>query len=99
MGIAERKVQDQARAKYMSEHPSQFPDSVMRPHRGCGSGDRELAKAVQPSRQKGHWERGMLGGVIAQRLGFRGNMPIGYDLERVLGLKPQRAPNGRFVAA
>lgn len=99
MGIAERKVQDQARAKYMADHPGQFPDSVMRPHRGCGADDRDLAKGVQPARQKGAWERGMLGGVIASRLGFRGNMPKGYDLEGQLGLKPMRDSKGRFLPA
>lgn len=81
MASAERKQKDQSMAMYMKAHPGQFPDSEMRPHNGCGSDYRKMAssmgRVLEPS---GNWYRGMLGGVVAHRIGLASNHGIPTSL-------------------
>lgn len=70
MGLAEQKLKDQSRAAYMKKRPNQFPDSVMRPHNGCGSDMRKLADKMGMTyigQSRSSWERGMLGGILYAR--------------------------------
>lgn len=58
-------------AAYMKAHPGSFPDSVRRPWNGVGSADRDLAMKMGRVPNGGStWDKGMLGGIIAARLGF-----------------------------
>lgn len=73
-GKANRRGKDQAQAAYMKAHPGRFPDSESRPWRGEGVGARELSRqmgSVQNNSAK--WHLGMLGGVLAARLGYGWN--------------------------
>lgn len=66
-----RKEKDTAMASMMKENPGRFPDSVMRPHRGCGVGDRDLAKKMgRVSNNTTTFDRGMLGGHLCAILGM-----------------------------
>lgn len=66
-----KKERDRAFASWMKDHPNQYPDSVRKPHDGCGSGERKLAMQMSAAGHRtGTWERGMFGGIIAARLGL-----------------------------
>lgn len=71
-GKANSRAKDQARAAFMQAHPGQFPDSVMRPHQGVGSADRDLARRVRPTpyQETSTYERGLLGGILAHKIGY-----------------------------
>ena len=65
---ANNRAKDQARAAWMSKHPGQFPDSVMKTH-----------KNVEPFRKFGdqrgriserQWNWGFLGGALAYAAGL-----------------------------
>jgi hypothetical protein len=71
MAMSDHKAKDAAMAAYMKKHPGSFPDSVMRPHPGNGSDLRTLSKTMGNVPNAGSkWNAGMLGGVLAARLGF-----------------------------
>lgn len=77
MGLAEQRNKSSAMAKMMKDNPSTYPDSVRRPHPGCGSADRIAAGKLGSTwkgRSSSTWERGMLGGVLAAKLGY-GTVP------------------------
>lgn len=75
MAKAERRQKDEAMAAYMKEHPHSYPDSVMRPWNGCGSEARaEALKMGRVASNGAHYERGLLGGVLAHKLGFKSDM-------------------------
>ena len=75
-----KKERDRAFAAWMKDHPNQYPDSVRKPHDGCGSGERKLANQMSAAGHRtGKWEIGMFGGVIAARLGY-GDRNIPSDL-------------------
>lgn len=66
--VAER---NREMAKYMKLHPGRYPDSSMRPWNGEGAGTRTLAKTMGAvPNESSKWQLGMLGGVIAARLGL-----------------------------
>jgi hypothetical protein len=71
MAVGDHKVKDQAMAAYMKAHPGAFPDSVMRPHGGCGAADRGLASQMgHVTNNTSKWQHAMLAGVIFYRLGM-----------------------------
>lgn len=74
MSGKDRSTKDKMMASYMKQHPSSFPDSVMRAHNGCGRDDVVAANKLGTS-WKSHplskWGQGVVvGGVLAARLGF-----------------------------
>ena len=73
MALAEQRAKSAAMAAYMKAHPNEYPDSVRRPHNGCGRSDVIAASKLGTSwkgRYSSAYERGMLGGVLAERLGY-----------------------------
>lgn len=71
MARAERRQKDEAMAAYMKDHPHSFPDSVMRPWNGVGSDVRaEALKMGRIPHNGTKFMTGMLGGVLAHRMGF-----------------------------
>lgn len=73
MSKAQQRERSAAMASEMKKHPNRYPDSVRRPHPGCGSHDRIEAGKLGTSwkgRSSSTWERGMLGGVLAARAGY-----------------------------
>lgn len=73
MSLANQKAKDSAMASYMKQNAARYPDSIRRPHNGCGASDRKAAAALGSSwrgRSSSTWDRGMLGGVLAARLGY-----------------------------
>lgn len=65
------RTKDKEMASYMKQHPGRYPDSAMRPWNGEGAGYRALAKTMgSVSNNSSKWHVGMLGGVIAARLGL-----------------------------
>lgn len=69
---AQSKKKDAETAAMMKHFPNRYPDSTMRPGQGEGKSIRELARSfgTVPSTGK-HYMLGMLGGVLADRLGFK----------------------------
>lgn len=79
---AASKERDRAMASYMKAHPGQYPDSVMRPWNGEGASTRAMTKTMgSVSNESSKWEAGMLGGVLAARLGL-GDFGIPDELIR-----------------
>jgi len=71
MGLAEKRTHDAAMASYMKDRPGSYPDSVRRPHQGQGAGDRKTAMSMGRVPSDGHhFEIGMLGGILAAKLGY-----------------------------
>jgi len=72
-GAGRSKEKNVRMAAMMKKNPGRYPDSVMKPHNGVGSGDRKAAAsmgAAWKGRYSSTYERGMLGGVLAERLGY-----------------------------
>jgi len=68
---ANSRTHDKEMAAYMKQHPGRYPDSAVRPWSGNGASVREMARtmgAVPNNTAK--WDFGMLGGVLAARLGL-----------------------------
>lgn len=68
-----RKARDVERAAFMKKNPGQFPNSVSRPWSGCGSNVRIMAMRMgtgYKGQYSAAYERGMVGGVLAERLGY-----------------------------
>jgi hypothetical protein len=71
MAVAQKKERDASMAKYMKDHPGQFPDSILRPGRGEGAGIRKFVGSMSThGYHTGTYDRGMLGGVLVARLGL-----------------------------
>lgn len=65
----ERKAKDAAMAAYMKIHGPKAPTQW----HGCGSDERKLAEKMGGewrNRDSSTWQRGMLGGVLAEKLGW-----------------------------
>lgn len=63
--------QDKQRAKYMKERPWEFPDSARRPWPTPSHNLRSLAQKMgKVLISEKQWQWGMLGGVLAARLGY-----------------------------
>lgn len=75
-----KKERDRAFAAWMKDHPNQYPDSVRKPHDGCGSGERKLAATVNAAAHRtGTYDRGLFGGIIAARIGLgKHNVPTEF---------------------
>lgn len=75
-----KKERDRAFAGWMKDHPNQYPDSVRKSHDGCGSGERKLASQMNAAGHRtGTWDRGMIGGILAARLGYSAaNIPAEF---------------------
>lgn len=73
MALSDLRAKSAAMAAMMKKNPGRYPDSVMRPHNGVGAGDRKAAAKLGNSwkgRYSSTWERGMLGGLLAEKLGY-----------------------------
>lgn len=46
MSLAANREKNSKMATMMKQNPSQYPDSVRRPHNGCGSADRIAASKL-----------------------------------------------------
>lgn len=79
MSAASRN-KDKEMASYMKQHPGRYPDSYMRPWQGHGAGLRAMARNMgKVPNNSSRWFVGMLGGVIAARLGY-GSANVPDDL-------------------
>ena len=77
----EKSVQDKSMASRMKDmnkkHPGYFPDSITPGWKGNGWEDRKESKKLTSSPvSNSAWESGMLGGVLAYRLGLSKINPL-----------------------
>ncbi len=77
---AGKKAKDQAMAAAMKAQPNRYPDSIRKPHDGCGADQRKLAMSISAAGHRtGKWGVGMFGGIIAARLGLgASNIPTEF---------------------
>lgn len=79
MSMSDHKAKDAAMAAYMKKHPGSFPDSAMRPWGGEGASHRALASTMGKAPPSGKNDFGLLGGILAARLGY-GSFGVPPDL-------------------
>lgn len=77
---ANSRNHDKEMAAYMKQHPGRYPDSATRPWSGNGSDLREMARTMGAGpNNSSKWQSGMLGGVLAARLGLgSSNVPAEF---------------------
>jgi hypothetical protein len=79
MAMSDHKAKDAAMAAYMKKHPGSFPDSIMRPGQGEGKSLRALAATMGKSPPTAKYDVGMVGGILAARLGYgTSGVPLEY---------------------
>lgn len=71
---AQSKKKNAEMAAMMKKAPNRYPDSTMRPCPGNGSDMRKLAHSMGVVPNTGrHYMIGMMGGILAHKMGFKSN--------------------------